>query len=144
MAKKRFKTFEEFWPYYVSQHLNPINRGLHFVGVLFAFLTMIHWVLTASAPQVVFLGFVTVIWIMLKHIGIALFGGYLFAWVGHFVFEKNKPATFQYPLWSLQGDFRMWRYMLEGKMEVEVRRSYMRYATDQLGRKLEDKNKRVS
>jgi hypothetical protein len=51
------------------------------------------------------------------------FAGYGFAWIGHFVFEKNKPATFTYPLWSLRGDFRMYRLMWLGRMDPEVKRA---------------------
>ena len=99
------ESFEEFWPYYVSQHQNATSRKLHFVGTSLALgcLAMAPvnpWALLA-APVI----------------------GYGCAWVGHFVFEKNKPATWggaKFAAWSLRGDFRMWMYTLEGTMNTEV------------------------
>ena len=94
--------FEEFWPYYVSQHMNATNRKLHFVG------TSIALGCVAASP------------VFPPALLAAPVAGYGFAWVGHFVFEKNKPATFGNPLWSLRGDFRMYRKMWTGKMGEEI------------------------
>lgn len=101
----RIQSFEEFWPFYVSQHLNPISRKLHFVGTSLA------------------LGCLAVAPLRPSALLLAPVVGYGFAWLGHAVFEKNRPATFTYPLWSLRGDFRMWRMMLTGKMEPELARA---------------------
>lgn len=102
----RLSTFEEFWPFYVSQHRDPACRALHFVGtaLVLAFLAMA----VLRSPWWFFASFV---------------GGYGFAWVGHFAFEKNRPATFTYPVWSLRGDFRMFRLMLLGRMGPELERA---------------------
>lgn len=95
-----FKTFEDFYPFYLSEHRNLMSRRLHFVGtslvitLLLSFFFTGKWILFAFVP---------------------LFG-YGFAWVGHFVFEHNRPATFKYPLFSLLGDFRMFWEILTGKL----------------------------
>lgn len=102
----RFKTYEEFWPFYVAQHRHPVNRALHFVGT-----TLVLMALVA--------GFV----VSIRFFLLAPLCGYGFAWVGHFAFEKNKPATFIHPLWSLRGDFRMYRLTLLGRMPFELERS---------------------
>jgi hypothetical protein len=102
----RLGAFEEFWPYYLSQHLNPVNRALHFVGTTFVLLG----VLAALA--------VSPWWILASP-----FAGYSFAWVGHFYFEKNRPATFTYPLWSLLADFRMYALLWRGRLGPEIRRA---------------------
>jgi hypothetical protein len=96
-------TYQEFWPYYVSQHLHPLNRALHFVGTTLA--------LTCLALSLA----VSPFWLPFS-----LVSGYGFAWVGHFAFERNRPATFRYPLWSLRGDFRMFRLTLLGQMGREI------------------------
>jgi hypothetical protein len=103
---ERLKTYEAFWPFYVSQHLDPTNRALHFVGT-----SLVYACLAAAL-------LVSPVWLVA-----APFAGYGFAWVGHFFFEKNRPATFTYPLWSLRGDFRMYRLMLLGRMEPELARA---------------------
>jgi len=104
--EKKFTSFEEFWPFYVAQHLNPTNRALHFVG-------------TNGVVACLVAGFVvSPLWLLAMP-----FAGYGFAWVGHFVFERNRPATFTYPLWSLRGDFRMYRLMWLGRMDPELRRA---------------------
>jgi hypothetical protein len=98
-------TFEEFWPYYVSQHKNRTSRRLHFVGTTLAMGCV---AATPIAPPAILAAPVL---------------GYGFAWVGHFAFEKNKPATWggaQFAVWSLMGDLRMWRHMLAGTMDAEV------------------------
>ena len=103
----RPQSFEEFWPYYVSQHRNKTNRRLHFIG------TTIAMGCVAAAPFVPY-----------ALIGAPL-AGYGFAWVGHFGFEKNKPASWLGPkevLWSLRGDLRMWTKTLTGQMDGEVER----------------------
>ena len=100
-------SFEEFWPYYVSQHQNTTSRKLHFIGTTIAMGCL------AMAPASP--------WMVLA----APIAGYGFAWIGHFAFEKNKPASWGGPkaaYWSLRGDLRMWMYMLEGTMDAEVAR----------------------
>ena len=99
----RFQTYEEFWPFYVSQHRNSTCRALHFVGTTLVGVALGLTVLVSP-------------WWILA----APLAGYGFAWIGHFSFEKNKPATFTYPLWSLRGDFRMYRLMLRGRMGPEI------------------------
>src|SRR4029079_4347481 len=90
----RLTSFQEFWPFYVSQHSRASTRALHFAGT-----TMVLGSLAAAA--------VVAPWAAVA----APFVGYGPAWIGHFFFEKNRPATFTYPLWSLRGDFRMYRLM---------------------------------
>ena len=99
-TEKKYKTFWAFYPYYLTEHQEPVCRGLHFVGT-----TLLLGVLVAT--------FVTQIWWMFALIPVI---GYGFAWVGHFFFEKNKPATFQYPLYSLGSDFVMWFHILTGQI----------------------------
>lgn len=107
LAPSEPTTFEEFWPYYVSQHLDPTCRKLHFVGTTLALACV------AAAPLVP------------QALLAAPVFGYGFAWVGHFKFEKNKPASWgsvQHAAWSLRGDFRMWRKMITGAMDAEIAR----------------------
>jgi hypothetical protein len=98
-TETRIASYEEFWPFYAAQHRNATCRSLHFVGT------------TLVLGFAVLGGAVAPRWWLAMPLA-----GYSFAWVGHFVFEKNRPATFQYPLWSLRADFRMYRYMWLGKM----------------------------
>jgi hypothetical protein len=99
-------TFEEFWPHYVHAHRNPVNRGLHYVGTTAVIGTVAAAAVTLNPA-----------WLLLAPVV-----GYGPAWVGHFVFERNKPATFQHPLWSLRGDFRMYGLALRGRMHQELER----------------------
>lgn len=94
------KTFKEFWPFYLSQHSNPVNRRIHFLGTLFVHILIILAIINHKHALFWLLPVV----------------GYGFAWFGHFVFEKNKPATFKYPIWSLIGDFKMFYLMCVGKL----------------------------
>lgn len=96
----KYKSLAEFYPYYMREHSNRTCRRLHFVG------TTIGLVLFALALA-------TQTWWL---IAVALVQGYAWAWVGHFVFEHNKPATFKYPWLSWQGDWKMWSQMLTGKI----------------------------
>ena len=102
---RRFESYDEFWPSYVAEHSDPTCRAMHFVG-------------TSAALAALAAGIIVSRWWLVA----APVAGYVFAWVGHFVFEKNRPATFHYPLWSLRADFRMYRYMWLGRMGQEVAR----------------------
>lgn len=102
----RLQSFAEFWPFYVREHANQKNRGLHFLGTSLAFFSVGFGMVHSS-----------LIWIAL-----ALPAGYGFAWVGHYAWQKNRPATFTYPVWSFLGDMKMWSLMLLGKMQAEVDR----------------------
>ena len=106
----KLTSYEEFWPYYVSEHSLPTTRTLHFVGTTL--------VLVCFA-----LGLLVSPWWFLA----APFAGYGFAWVGHFFFVHNRPATFTYPAWSLRGDFRMYRLILLGRMGPELERAAALY-----------------
>lgn len=103
---RRYQTFEEFWPYYVSEHASEWTRALHFAGTTIAGLCLAS-AIAARRPSLI-LG--------------ALVGGYGPAWVSHFFIEKNRPATFTYPTWSLLADLRMWSLIAQGKMQAEVDR----------------------
>lgn len=103
---ERYATYEDFWPFYVSQHMNLINRQLHFTGTSLVLSCLVAAILISP------------VWLAAAPVA-----GYGFAWVGHFVFGKNRPATFTYPLWSLRGDFRMFRLMLLGRMDRELERA---------------------
>jgi hypothetical protein len=102
----RFSTLDEFWPFYLAQHLNPRNRRLHFVGTSLA-LILTSAALFLRAPILM---------------AAAVIGAYGFAWIGHFFFEHNRPATFQYPVLSLKGDFRMYRLMWTRGLDEEIHR----------------------
>ena len=95
-----YRSFAEFYPFYLSQHSNPVCRRLHFVGSLLV-LVVLAWSLLTS----------NFLWLLAIPVV-----GYGFAWVGHFAFEKNKPATFTYPFYSLRGDWVMFFQMLSGKI----------------------------
>jgi len=98
------KSLEEFWPFYVSQHLNPVNRRLHFYGTTLG----------------IVLGVAALIW-RAPFVAVAgLAVAYGFAWAGHFFHEKNRPATFTYPLLSFRADLRMYRLTLLGRMGAEI------------------------
>ena len=102
----RFKSFEEFWPYYVGEHKKKSTRVMHFVGTTAAMACVAGGLLTKRR------------WLL----AVAPFAGYGPAWISHFFIEKNRPATFKYPLWSLKADFVMWGKMAMGKMDAEVAR----------------------
>ncbi len=96
-----YKTFKAFYPFYLSQHQNSTCRRLHFIGSSLIIVMLVYILLTSS-------------WALLWTIPIL---GYGFAWVGHFFFEKNKPATFTYPFYSLLGDWVMYKDILVGKIK---------------------------
>ena len=104
MARPR--SYGEFWPYYVREHADRRTRALHFAG-------------TAGAIAVAVAAAASGRWWLLAAIPVL---GYGFAWVAHAFVERNRPATFTHPLWSLIGDFHMFALMLTGRMGREVAR----------------------
>ncbi len=96
----QFASFREFYPFYLSEHSNITCRRLHFVGTSLVLGCLVMLVRTGSP-----------LWFLY-----ALLCGYGFAWVGHFFFEKNRPATFKYPFYSFIGDWVMYKDMLTGKI----------------------------
>jgi hypothetical protein len=97
--EERYGSFGEFYPFYLTEHCNRISRRLHFVG-------------SSIAAGLIVVAMATRLWWLLA---LAVVQGYAFAWVGHFFFEHNRPATFKYPLFSLMGDWRLWWEILTGK-----------------------------
>ena len=102
MNAERYETFEEFWPYYVGEHKDPLCRALHYVGTSLAIGTIATAALTANPS-----------WLLLTPVV-----GYGPAWFAHFVIEKNRPATFKYPLFSFMGDWRLWWDILNGRERI--------------------------
>ena len=98
---KNYHSFKEFYPFYLSQHQNPTCRRLHFVGSLLVLIILFSVAITRQFHYLLALPLI----------------GYGFAWLGHFFFEKNKPATFIYPFYSLLGDWVMFKDMLIGKIK---------------------------
>ncbi|MNG90327.1 hypothetical protein D3C76_527830 [compost metagenome] len=98
----QFRSFAEFYPYYLGEHSNPTCRRLHFVGTSLVIALLAYTIGSGK-------------WLLL--LAVPVFG-YGFAWVGHFFFEKNRPATFTYPFYSLMGDFAMFRDILLGKISL--------------------------
>jgi len=99
---KRYTSFREFYPFYLSEHANPMCRRLHFVGSLLVLAIIFLAMATADAR-----------WLWLAPIA-----GYGFAWAGHFFFERNRPATFTHPLYSLVGDWAMFWDILSGRVRL--------------------------
>lgn len=99
-------SYSEFWDFYVLEHSQPATRLLHFVGTSLG-LVLLGWLIARGTWYYFPLCFAV---------------GYAFAWFAHFVIEKNRPATFKYPLWSLISDYKMMWLMLTGRMSAEVER----------------------
>ena len=97
---QRYQSFREFYPFYLSEHANPTCRRLHFVGTTLVIAFLATAILTRNA------------WWLVG----ALVAGYGFAWIGHFFFEHNRPATFTYPVYSFIGDWVMFKDLLTGKI----------------------------
>ena len=99
---RAYRTFTDFYPFYLGEHLHPMCRRLHFVG-------------TTIAAVLLLAALITQRWGL---IAVALLEGYAFAWAGHYFFERNRPATFRYPLFSFMGDWRLWWDLLTGKQRL--------------------------
>lgn len=98
---KQYQSFKSFYPFYLSQHKNSTCRRLHFLGSSLVLFTLSYSIIS---QDFIYLWLLPII-------------GYGFAWLGHFIFEKNKPATFSYPLYSLMGDWVMFKDLLIGKIK---------------------------
>lgn len=99
---KSFRSFAEFYPFYLGEHMNRTCRRLHFAGSTLALACLATGIVRAQAIYFLY----------------ALLCGYGFAWVGHFVFEKNKPASFKRPLYSFMGDWVMYKDIWVGKIKL--------------------------
>lgn len=100
MSARRYRTLQEFYPFYLSQHGNRTCRRLHFIGTSIAIVLILYALASGR------FGFLL----------LALAQGYAWAWVGHFFFEHNRPATFSHPLLSFAGDWKLWLDMLTGRV----------------------------
>lgn len=105
--KAAIKSYREFWPYYLNEHKDPRTRALHLAGTGVTTVLLVAFVVTAN------------IWLLPA----AVLAGYGPAWLAHFAIEKNQPATFRYPVWSLISDFRMAATWLLGGLDRELKRA---------------------
>jgi len=97
-----YKTFAEFYPFYLSEHANRSSRRLHFIGTSIGLALALHALSTLNFW-----------WLLL-----GLVQGYAWAWAGHYFYEKNRPATFTHPLYSFMGDWVMWKDILTGRIKL--------------------------
>jgi hypothetical protein len=105
MSKKEFRSLKEFYPFYLSEHKNKTSRSLHFIGTLLLILVFVSIVISNK-------------W---RYFWLIPLIGYGFAWIGHAFFERNKPATFQYPFYSLASDFLMFWDILNGNLKDKIK-----------------------
>ena len=103
--EKQYKSFHDFYPHYLSEHRHATCRILHFIGSTLVLVSLAVALITKNAW-----------WLVAMPLT-----GYGFAWVGHFYFEKNRPATFTYPLYSFAGDWVMYAQLLMGKIPFNAR-----------------------
>lgn len=103
----RKASYAEFWPFYLQEHAKPQTRTFHFIG-------------TGLVIAIAVFAFVTQRWSLFLAMPVA---GYFFAWVSHAFIERNKPATFTHPLWSLISDFRMFFLWLSGGLDDELEKA---------------------
>ncbi len=96
----RFTRFADFYPFYLGEHRHPACRTLHFIGTSIGAALLVTALVTGNG------------WL----VPLGIVQGYAWAWVGHFGFEKNKPASFKQPLYSFMGDWVMWAQLLTGRI----------------------------
>jgi hypothetical protein len=106
-AETPITAYRDFWPYYLREHANPRTRAIHFCGTGLAVLSLFAALVTLEP------------WLL----PVALLGGYGPAWYAHFFVEKNRPATFRFPLWSLVSDFRMAGLWALGRLSPELEKA---------------------
>ncbi|MBR9825608.1 MAG: DUF962 domain-containing protein [Alphaproteobacteria bacterium] len=104
---REYQSFSAFWPFYLREHAQPMTRVWHYVGSKLAIAVLIGAIITQNG------------WLLLA----VPLAGYFFAWVSHAFVERNKPATFTYPLWSLIADYKMYFCFLTGKLDEELDRA---------------------
>tara|TARA_Y100001970_G_C13652956_1_gene564480 strand:+ start:152 stop:469 length:318 start_codon:yes stop_codon:yes gene_type:complete len=102
MDEKKINSFVQFYPYYLLEHSKPGTKLLHFIGTLLVLINLIAFI--------IYFNFI--------HLMLAPILGYGFAWFSHFFIEKNKPATFKYPIYSLRADFVMFGHIILGKVKI--------------------------
>lgn len=102
---RKYKSFAEFWPFYLREHSRPRTRAFHYAG-------------TSLVVLIALAAIVTGTWWLFIAMPIA---GYAFAWASHAAIERNRPATFTYPGWSLAADFKMWWLWLTGRLGPELK-----------------------
>lgn len=102
IVMENYKTFKDFYPYYIEEHSKPKTKLLHFIGTSISLFFLVQLVITFDPIYLIY----------------ALLSGYGFAWVAHFFIEKNKPATFTYPFYSFIGDHKMFVEILMGKHKI--------------------------
>jgi hypothetical protein len=106
-VQNKIQEYAEFWPYYLKEHSNPSCRRLHYLGTTLALVCFLVFLVTLQ-PAILLL---------------TLVSGYGPAWIAHFFIQKNRPATFTYPIWSLFSDFRMYFAWLTGRLPSELERA---------------------
>lgn len=104
---RKYRSFREFWPFYLREHSKPQTRLLHYVGTSIVVAMAIFALLSGR-----------LLWLLAIPLA-----GYGFAWFAHFRVERDRPATFTYPLWSLAADFKMWWLWLKGGLQAELDRA---------------------
>jgi hypothetical protein len=107
MKDSNFRSFEEFWPYYLREHSKKDTRTLHFIGTTLA-MALAAGGLVTRRPALLLAAPVV---------------GYGLSWIGHFFIEHNRPATLEHPLWSFQGDLKMWLLIVTGGLDAEINRT---------------------
>ena len=103
-SEKKYQSFAEYYPFYLSEHSNVTCRSLHYAGSSAVLIVLAYALLTQQFMLLIALPFL----------------GYGPAWIGHFIFEKNRPATFQYPLWSFIGDWVMLKDAATGQLKAKM------------------------